>query len=196
MFEDDYDFNGEGEPEMNESQIELASNGGITITIPRLPVSESQIIEGVCRHFKDRLTPIIEERLEEIAQSAFAEAVKRSADEMLRSVLATPQPRTNSWGEPIGDPVPLRDFITERFERYMKERVDSNGRPSTFDGNKARQEWIVNALGEQLIVEAAKKEVEKVRKSAEAQIANAVANFIATKLATPATAPLLPEGLK
>lgn len=191
--EDDNDF------EANEPspQVEMASNGGITITIPSLPVSESDIIRGIAKHFADKLTPVIEQKLEEITEGAFADAVNRESDKLLRELLSKPQRKTNQWGESTGEPITMREYLADRFDLYMKQSVDREGRPSSYDSDKrrTRSQWLIETLGEKLVLDAAKVEVEKVRKAAESQIAAAVAHFIATKLATPATAPLLPSGL-
>lgn len=177
-------------------QVDVAANGEIQITIKRLPISEADIVRGVCRHFADRLTPLINERLDEITESAFTEAVNREAEKMLTALLTAPQRKTNSWGEPTGDVITMREYLADRFEKYMQQTVDREGRTSNDSYNRTRRsQWLIDTLGEKVVLEAAKVEVEKVRKAAESQISAAVANFIANKLAGPATAPLLPEGL-
>lgn len=193
---DEYEDDDPFEPDPPSPQVDLAG-AGITITIPTLNVSEETIIRGVCKHFADRLTPVINEKLESLTESAFNGAIRKAADEMLKEMLNRPQRKTNSWGEPVGDPVTMRDYIADRFEKYMSETVDREGRKSTssYDKGRTRSEWLIETLGEKEVLAAAKVEVEKVRKAAESQISAAVANFIASKLAVPATAPLLPDGL-
>lgn len=163
----------------------------------RLSITQDEIIRGVCKYFADKLSPVIEQHLQQIAESAFESAVNRAADEMLRELLNKPQRKTNQWGEAVGEPVTMREYIADRFERYMSTSVDREGRPSSYDSDRkrTRSQWLIETLGEKLVLDAAKVEVEKVRKSAEAQISQAVASFIASKLAGPATAPLLPDGL-
>lgn len=192
-YEDD-----EFEPlESEPSKVELTENGAITITVPRLSITEDEIVRGVCRHFADKLTPVIEKELKALADQAFDAAMQKAADEMLRELLSRPQRKTNQWGESVGEPVTMREYIADRFEQYMKVSVDREGRPSSYDSDRkrTRSQWLIETLGEKLVLDAAKVEVEKVRKSAESQIAAAVANFIASKLSGPATAPLLPDGM-
>lgn len=193
MYDDDDDDENGFEP---DAKVDVA-NGGITITIPRLPVSESDIIRGISKHFADKLSPVIQQKLEEITEGAFADAINRESDKLLRELLSKPQHKTSQWGEPTGEPVTMREYLADRFELYMKQSVDREGRPSNYDSDKkrTRSQWLIETLGEKLVLNAAKVEVEKVRKAAESQISAAVAHFIATKLATPAVAPLLPDGL-
>ena len=168
-----------------------ANKATITITLPPMDVSEitAQVVEHLARQTEKEVKEIIGA----MVKARFDEGVKKAADNAVHEFLNRQIPKTNTYGERTGGATTITEYVIELFNKHMQERVQSDGRRADSYNDKAptRHQWLLDTIGTQEIVKVAKAEIEKVRKSAEAQVSAAVGNFIAQNLVAPVTAHMI-----
>lgn len=164
----------------------------VTITLP--PFNAGELAERVVMQLAVMMEKEVRAKLDAMVKERFDDGIRKAADKAVSDFLKKSLPKTNQWGEANGGSITLTEYVIESFKKHMEERVDSRGeRQSYGDKYPTRHQWLVQQFGTEEIVKAAKGEVEKVRKTAEAQVSAAVGNFIAQNLVAPVTAHMLPK---
>lgn len=122
-------------------------------------LSEEEAREQVIERAASKLARRVHERdmgpLHDAVERIVSDAVNKVADETLRpwaegEIEAVVMQRTNEWGEKIGDPLSFRQYLVQRAEAYMSEKVDRDGkgsaeqRYSDFRPVQARASYIVD----------------------------------------------------
>lgn len=161
----------------------------ISIELP--PIHAEDVVERVVEKLADHFRRDVEKRLDAMVQAVFDERVRDAADKAVGEFLQKRIPKTNTWGEKVGEGQTITEYIVANFEKYMQQRVQSDGRPADYDRGKPRHEWLIEQFGLKEIEKVAANEIAKVRKAAEAQISAAVGNFIAQNVVAPVTAKAL-----
>lgn len=160
----------------------------ISITLPEFDAEE--IMDRVIARLADTFHDDIKKRLDALVQAQFNDGIKKAADKAVADFLKRSLPKTNEWGEAKGGAVTLTEYVIDQFSRHMLERVRADGTRSDYGDTKnpTRHQWLIEQFGTKEIVKAASAEIEKVRKTAEAQVSAAVGNFIAQNLVAPMAA--------
>ena len=168
----------------------------LTITLDKEDV-EAKIIEGVVIQIASTLRQKImkeaEQRLESMMQEALRDEVQKKAANLLEFALAKRLPKLNSYGEKVGDGVTVTERIVEMFSESLTRRVDDRGFPSTSGGARPFIEHTIHEIAIKPLYAQAKQEIDKIRKTAEVQVAAAVGRFIAENLVAPVAAAALPK---
>lgn len=156
----------------------------------------SKIAYRICNHpdfdmkgVREKVSAAVDKVIAEVIDGAMRAHIGARVDELLAKAIDKPYQLTNTYGEPTGKTVTIREKIEDMTKRVLTERVDENGRASTYSGEKfTRVEHIIKKHGIEPALAGAKAEVDKIATEAKKQVAAAVGNFIAQNLATPAIA--------
>jgi len=145
--------------------------------------------EGLTKHdLSKKVLTAVEKGLEAALSEAMNGIIAQRAERLVDELLTKEFVKTNEWGEKKGETITLREHILSLFTKSLQERVDTDGRNSSYNNGITRLEWIIKKHGTDGLLELAKGQVANVRKEAEKQIAAAVGAFIAQNLAQPLTA--------
>lgn len=163
----------------------------ITVTLP--PFNAEELMERAVEQLAGHLQKAVGSKLDEMVKARFDDGIRKAADKAVGEFLKKSLPKTNQWGEAKDGEITLTEYVIDQFKKHMEERVRHNGeRADSYDKDKpTRHQWLIQQFGTEEIVKAAKAEVEKVRKTAEAQVSAAVGNFIAQNLVAPVTAHMI-----
>jgi len=160
----------------------MKAKAAVSITLPEFDAEE--IMERVVAKLADQFHERITERLDKLVQAQFNDVVRKAADNAVADFLKKSLPKTNEWGEAKGTSITLTEYAIDMFVKHMQERVRADGtRADSYNKElPTRHQWLIEQFGTNEIVKAARAEIEKVRKTAEAQVSAAVGNFIAQNL--------------
>lgn len=96
----------------------------------------------------ERLVRTLTDKFEAQAQKQLHEALKSSietkATELVEAAVNAPIRKTNTWGEPVGEPTSLRDMIDQKVKEFLGSRIDSG-----YTGSHPRT-FIQNMVGKQV----------------------------------------------
>ncbi|MGH3627230.1 MAG: hypothetical protein ACREN2_05715 [Candidatus Dormibacteria bacterium] len=108
--------------------------------------------------------------LKQVDEQIFSQVTKQIAE-----VIANPVQRTNSWGEPTGNAVSVRQHIADEVERQLANKRDNYGKGTVMaDLIKEEVNRALRVDLSKVIAEARDKVVGKVRDQAATLLAEAV----------------------
>lgn len=125
---------------------------------------------------------------EERLRSLIDEAVTTKAAGVIEEIMARPLQRTDSYGQPVGEPVSLAAVIADRVENWATERVDQDGKLEGKNNRfgavfSTRLEHMVRDLASGDLKRAVDKEVTAIRDQLKAGASAAIAKQIASRVA-------------
>lgn len=82
--------------------------------------------------------------------------------------------KTNSYGEPIGDPRTFLELILESIDQWAKTKVNYDGRPSSSGSNQTRIEWLAHKLADDIAKEHLKEAMDELRAAASGKVGEMV----------------------
>ena len=146
---------------------------------------DKAIVDRVVKALTDRLHGEMAERIKELVEALFDGAFANEADRALSAYLNTPRQKTGTYGDAMGEPVSIAEYVEERFERYMKERVDYQGRRSQYqyeDTDVRRLDWLIEECAIKGLDAVVKQAVADVREKAGAAVNAAVSKLVTEEL--------------
>jgi hypothetical protein len=191
--EDDYPHDDEDQEAaeiMSETSKETPQGLQISLTIGNYEMRgiENAVVQAVGRSFEKRL----EKAVEDLIGSKIEEAIAERAKALVGEFIQRPRQRTNTYGEATGDKVTALELIMDNFQKYMKQRVEADGRMSHYqDGGQTREDWLISQIGTKAVHEAVQAEVARIGAHAKEKIKETVATYIAQQLAPTITMPAL-----
>lgn len=160
---------------------------GITITVPNYALDgiASSAVAHISAVLKDKVMTLVTAKIDEIVAGAFGAAVEARAAAAIEAYLTTPRPKTNAYGEKIGDGQSIGETVPRLVKEWMEERLTNNGNPcdnySSRDGVPRYQWYVKKHVGEALAGEV-KAAADKVTNEAKKAVAASVGKFIADQL--------------
>lgn len=180
-YDDDYDY----EP----STPAVSIDASLILKTPALdlntPVGSKTLADLICRHALDKLAngsewPYMKDRVRTITD----EEIRSHVTGLIADALNSDLRRTNTFGEPHGEPTTLRTLISEEAKKQLTSLSDRYNGPRETPIGKLVREEVERALKAEL-AEAIKQEREKVvaavREKAGQLIAEAVAKGVGGK---------------
>lgn len=148
----------------------------ITLDIPDY-IEDGTISDEIERRVADRLLSEIKADTKQQLKAAIVTAIQARADEVVEQAMQDRFQRTNHYGEPIGEPVNIRELIMNEAAKRMDQKVNANtgGKAGYRDKSCTFVEWRVK----QAIGEAVKVEVEKIEAAVHKQAVEAMAAHLA-----------------
>lgn len=188
---DDYpDEDEEAAEIMSEASKETAQGLQVTVTINPYEMRgiENAVIQAIGRSFEKRLEKAVEDLISSKIEDAIAERAKALVGEFIQR----PRQRTNTYGEATGEKVTALELIMDNFTKYMKQRVETDGRLSHYqDRGQTREDWLISQIGTKAVHEAVQAEVARIGSMAKEKIKETVATYIAQQLAPTISVPAL-----
>lgn len=188
--DDYYDEDDEQEIDvMTENATETPQGLNITVTIDPHQIRgiEHAVIQAIARQFEKRL----EQAVNNLVAAKTEEAVHDLALSKVDEYLARPRQKTNSYGEPVGDPITPLEILMKQFAEYMQQTVDSDGRVSSYRNTMKREDHLIAKLGIAPLQTAVQEEIQKISAKAKGEIQKTVSAYIAQLLAPDITVPKL-----
>lgn len=105
-------------------------------------------------------------------------------DEILASIVDKPYAPVNEWGETTGEiQTSLRQMVQAKALDYLSQKVDKDGRPTTYNACGTRAEFMAEQAAKEVVESSCKQEmraaVVEVRKKVQEQIAEVLAQLLA-----------------
>jgi hypothetical protein len=111
------------------------------------------------------------------AQKALKEQIAKMLADIVKEVVATPVQPTNTYGEPKGEPITLRELILKEVNTYLQQGVDGRGRSDRCSSDKIpRIRWFITTAVRKAIDEEYAKVIkdagEEMRRNMDGRIAD------------------------
>lgn len=120
---------------------------------------EERIVDDAVRRLVGDLGHTIERLVKAEFESAVKDAVAEHVKPVVDECFIAGFPRTNTFGEPQGEPKGLREFIVDAGMAYFEEKVDRSGRKA-YDGT-SRAQRMLDAAVEKHVGEVVKTAINK-----------------------------------
>lgn len=133
------------------------------------------IADAITEQVVERLHNKVGKEVHDLVRETIGEQIRTQVGDVIAEVIATPVQLTNTWGEPIGQTVSVRERIAEEVKAQLTNRRDSYGKGTVLAD--LIKEQVQQALRKELgaSIEAARDQVVgSVRAQAAALIAQAV----------------------
>ncbi|NUB12682.1 hypothetical protein GAY28_08150 [Azospirillum brasilense] len=188
--DDDYE-----EDETADVKAEELPKGAITVTInvdqwlngSLQDVVVKSLVNSLQKQISGAVKEAVETKMLELADQQF----QALATEKLEEFFTKAHRKTNGWGEPTGQTYSVRELLTDRFQQYLGEKVDSDGRPSSYSGSLPRSQHMLNTLAHKPLQEALNETVKAFTAQAKTQIQASVSRYIAEQLAPTISVPAI-----
>jgi thymidine kinase len=120
----------------------------------------------------------IEYKLTEEVSSRVTRAIDARINEIVEQVLARKFQPVDGFGSPQGAETTIRDMIAKKAERFMDEKVDSDGRASNSYNARPRLDCLVDKVVRDTLDFQMKKQVNEIATRAKADVERQVAEMI------------------
>lgn len=100
---------------------------------------DSPLVSQMTRRLQERLREQVDASVERLA----GECVLPKVVEMVEKACLT---KTNQWGEKVAETVTFREYLVARFEKWLEEKVDYEGKTKTGynEGRQTRIAWAID----------------------------------------------------
>lgn len=188
-----YDY--EDEDGATEVKADELPKGAITVTInvdqwlngSLQELVVKSLVNSLQKQISNAVKDAVETKVLELAEAQF----QALAAEKLEEFFTKAHRKTNTWGEPTGQSYSVRELLMDKFSEYLSERVDHEGRASSYNGNMARSQWLLNTLAHKPLRAAIDETVKGIADQAKAQIQATVSRYIAEQLAPTISVPAI-----
>ena len=134
----------------------------VKINIPDYRINEFDNL--VAEAAAKKLIEPIKECLEELIHERVFEIIDESVGQILAGVIENPIQKTNSWGEPVGGTMTLREVILKQGIEWFNQPVDYQGKPvGRCDKGEPRANHIAKKVIDEHIMKDIKKEAYLIR---------------------------------
>lgn len=104
---------------------------------------KSQIISGICSKInKVSQDEIVKKVNDKIAKECDA-LINQRITEILNEFVSKEIKVTDQWGD-VKQEIKIADLLKKRFDSFMTEKVDGEGKASTYGTKYIRMEWIID----------------------------------------------------
>ena len=112
-------------------------------------------------HHQDSLRQMVADRVSALLDGQVSTIV----NETMQNVFEVPLQRYDILGKPCGDPVSLKDMISNNASKYMSEKVDSEGKrtESSYATKHTRIDWLVYREVVRVLEKEMRSEIELVK---------------------------------
>jgi hypothetical protein len=108
-------------------------------------VVKEQIIEGVVSKIQKAVNGKIEEKVNKIIDEEIVKTINQKTDELFRDFINRPVTLSDNYGSKIKVYENMEQLIKERFDSFLTQQVDDQGRTHTGYGAKfQRLEYIID----------------------------------------------------
>lgn len=191
-----YDYDDEEEIPVPAESIPTPT--GITITVPNYALDNiaSSAVNHISAVLKDKVMTLVTAKIDEIVAGAFGDAIEARATAAIEAYLTTPRPKTNAFGEKIGEGQSIGETVPRLVKEWMEEKLASNGNPCDNYGSRdgvPRHFWYVKKYVGETLASEVKAATDRVTNEAKKAVAASVGQFIANQLMPTVEVPKLGE---
>lgn len=170
------------EPEYDESPSQDAEAGTMTISPVEIKYDAQKVYDSIVRTASHTIVESAGREIKKDVHSAVAATINEKVSALIDASLETGIQPMNSYGEPLGERTTLKAMIGKAGEKYLTEKVDKEGRASSYQQVGTRLEYLVEQaiakhINYQLQTEI-KKAVELATAQATAKVGEVVGSLI------------------
>ena len=128
----------------------------VTTTVEFPDWDDNSMEEAIIRQAAKEILRVAEDDITTKTREAVMIGIEAQVGEVVQTAIAEPVRRTSSYGEPIGDPIPLRELIVKAAKTWLEAGVNpKDGTPTRYhrDDTVTRAHYYVHV--------AVKREMEK-----------------------------------
>ena len=127
---------------------------------------QAQIVTNVA----EQVTKTINDRVNELVSETFARIMSKKINV------------TDQWGDVKESFPSIEDAIKSRFDRFMLEKVNNDGKADSYNANQTRINWIIDGRIKTLSEEFTKKAVTQINEAVKTQLSEALKNELGDRL--------------
>ena len=100
----------------------------------------------------------INERIERLVGNTLAKKVDETLTAEVEKLLRTEVVPVDIWGDKTGEPTTIKAALHKRAAEFWSEKVDGDGKPSTYYSGKPRHEWLFSKIAAEEFSKAIKQD--------------------------------------
>lgn len=100
-------------------------------------------------HVDELVSTTIRSRVLEITKDSLPEIINKFLSEELNRIATAPVTPQNIWGEKAGEPSTIRDQLHKRALTFWEERVDGQGKVTSYGGYPRHEHLVRQCLQEE-----------------------------------------------
>lgn len=139
---------------------------------------KSQIIRGVVKTISDDVIRSVKNEATKQVEQRVSELVDSTYNEFLNGTVNL----TDRWGEVTKKDVSIKSLIKAQCDKWLTEKVDENGKTSTYNANYTRAEYFVKHQISRETKSMSEQLVRKVNDEMKKFITDSLKNSIGEKL--------------
>lgn len=105
---------------------------------------KQNIIGSITDKIKDNVQKQIDKQLNDILSKTVIAKISEMTENIFTNFINQSVTITDGYGSKIKCYNNITEIIKEKFDKFLTERVDRDGRPSTYDNKWSRMEYIVD----------------------------------------------------
>jgi hypothetical protein len=140
--------------------------------------------KGLAAEVAKVLAPQLRSEMVEVVREVANEVAHERVAAVVDEVMAGEIRKTNSWGEPTGEPVTLREILVAEVKTALERKVDTHGRPAGYSRDGMP---YVDYVARTAAAEAIKGELAPAVKDAVAEVKSKVTSIVSEHLAAQIT---------
>jgi len=170
------------EYEDDSGRIEVGSNGEVKATIGISGWTLQGLGDAVVKLAASMLVKAAREEVLTAARAEIDAQIKAKVGELVTEVFETPIRKTNTYGEPVGESIPMREHIVEVVRKYLAETVDRDGRTGGYgDNRQSRAQWLVSTSIAAVVDKEFKPQIDAAIASTKERLKQSVAALMTEK---------------
>lgn len=138
-----------------------------------LKVCADRLIGQIDESINDTVFSLVEEHIKKTVQRQVHEAVSKALDAELQRILEAKITPVDMWGEPTGEATTIRDQLHKRAVNFFSEKVDSEGKPTSY-GGAPRYQRIYSELACAAFSKAVKDNIETIAAAVKTSMRNTI----------------------
>lgn len=156
----------------------------VSVSVP----TQKEVAGEIARHIIHSYADV--RRYREIAESTVRQTVEKHVGEamgqIIQDMIKTPMTRTDTFGNPLGEPITLATVIEETAKSYLTTIVDNDGKPTNQTGYGAkkltRAEWLMGQVANKEFDRQIQNEIAKIKAQVNTNLAQILVGGIVEKL--------------
>lgn len=129
-----------------------------------------EIVNRVVKLVKEQVEKSALEKTEKLVHNRIEKLVDKNVNQFFRNYLKQSVAVTDKWGDTVQTYKSLKELVKEKFDNFLTEKVDKDGRAGGYNANMKRIDYLIDVQIKGFAKTFSDETVTKVRKEVEVQL--------------------------
>lgn len=133
----------------------------------KIDIDNEEVSTAIAQRIKGDAYAHIRDMAKSQVEKVMQEIVNDKVGELVVEALQSGVQKTNTFGDPIGEPISLKQMLLNSTNKFLSEMVDSSGRSghSSYGTTKTKFQWIIDNAVDHEFRSQLKKHIDEARKA-------------------------------